>query len=112
MDAAHAAPVHTMVVGVFDDPAHARTAVEDLRRAGFGDDLIGFHTPSAGTLCPAEENIDWIARELAAGKSLVTVHEADERAEDAREVLRRHHGEIHEPSDIGTYGTGLPATPY
>jgi hypothetical protein len=111
MDTAHAAPVHTTVVGVFDDQAGARTAVEDLRRAGFADACIGLYAPGCGPGA-CEENSRWFESELAAGKSVVTVHGADERAEEAREVLRHNHGTIHEPSDIGTYGAGLPATPY
>jgi hypothetical protein len=112
MDTAHAAPVHTTVVGVFDDEARARAAVEDLRRDGFADTCIGLYVPGGGAPGSCEENSDWFRKELADGKSIVTVHEADQRAEDAREVLRHHHGSIQEPSDIGTYGTGLPATPY
>jgi len=112
MDTAHADPVHTTVVGVFDDEAHARAAVEDLREAGFMAKQIGYLGPRSQRAKIKEENRDWFAKELDEGKVLVTVHEADERAEDAREILRRHHGSIHQPTDIGTYGTGLPATPF
>jgi len=111
MDKAHAAPVHTTVVGVFDDVARARAAVDDLRRAAFGDDHISLLGPG----CPAggaEECGRGFEDELAAGKSVVIAHEADERAEDARDVLRHHDGSVRELSDVGTYGTGLPATPY
>src|SRR5687768_18542008 len=39
------APVHTTVVGVFNDLAHARDAIDGLRRAGFRDDRIGLLGP-------------------------------------------------------------------
>jgi hypothetical protein len=42
----------------------------------------------------------------------VTIHDADQRAEDAREILRKHGATVREPSAVGTYGTGVPATPY
>ena len=112
MDTARAAPVHTTVVGVFDDQAHARAAVEALRQAGFADKLVKLLGPRTRRAGIKEENRDWFEKELDDGKVLVTVHEADERAEEARDILRRHHGAIHQPTDIGTYGTGLPATPY
>jgi hypothetical protein len=111
MDAARTAPVHTTVVGVFDDLARARAALEELRRAGFGDNHIGFFGPGCAP-GDSEECGRGFEDELAAGKSVVIVHEADERAEEAREVIRRHEGSVREPSDIGTYGTGVPATPY
>lgn len=177
------APVHTTVVGVFDNHARARVAVEDLRRAGFPDDRIGFmgpepgapvgravdHDPAeaagvgaavgaaaggaAGLVVAAamftpigpvvlggalatwlatvgvgvtagaalgalvgfglpEHEARWYEGELKAGRTLVLVHEADERAEDARHILRRHGGSVQEPSEFGSYGTGLPATPF
>jgi hypothetical protein len=184
MATAHATPIHTMVVGVFDNLAHARAAIEDLRRAGFRDGQIGFLARStdrrpgtdtddfnsaegagvgaavgaslggvagltlaaaafpptgpavlggalaafltsvaggaaAGGLLGAvvgagytDEDHRWFEDELKRGRVLVTVHEADERAENARDILRKHNGTIREPSPIGTYGTGLPATPY
>ena len=180
-------PIHTTVVGVFDTPAAARAAVEDLRRAGFSDPLIGFITPDAMTrrkidrkeddgitveegatagaaigaalggtaglvvaaamLSPigpavvggaiaawlaslgvgaaagsaigaligmgvSEEESRWYEGELKKGRSLVLVEQADERAEEAREILRHHSGEVREPSPVGVYGTGVPATPY
>jgi hypothetical protein len=177
------APVHTTVIGVFEDRASARTAIANLRHAGFLDDHIGFISPeprirrtkdettvvddptgigaavgavaggmaglavgaaifapigpaiiggafvawlaAAGTgaatgavvgtligLGISEHEVEWFENQLKAGRTLVTVHEADERAEDARSIIRHHGGEIHEPSELGTYGTGLPATPY
>lgn len=172
------APVHTTVVGVFDDRASARAAIEDLRRAGFTHQRIGFIGPDAqtrkssseltvdedvgigaalggaaggaagivvalGMLVPAgpivaggailaylasvgagaatgaliglgipESDANWYEGQLKAGRILVTVHEADERADDARSILRHNGASVREPSDIGTYGTGLPATPY
>ncbi|MBO0697800.1 MAG: hypothetical protein J2P46_05365 [Zavarzinella sp.] len=122
MDTTYAAPLHTMVIGVFDNTAHARAAVEDLRRAGFRDDQIGFLSPEvcgresparkdAGCELPVDDR-GWFENELKDGKQVVIVMKADERAEDAREALRHHHGEIREPSEFGIYGTGRPATPY
>ena len=183
MDAAVAAPVHTTVVGVFKDLAHAENAIDHLRRSGFADDQIGFIRPhpegrvvnrletdvqegagigaavgaaagglaglgvAIGLLTPigpaiaggaliaylasvgvgaasgaivgsmvglgvSEEDARWYESEVKAGRILVTVHEADERADDARSILRSHEAETREPSPIGSYGTGLPATPF
>jgi hypothetical protein len=170
-------------VGVFEDRASARAAIENLRRAGFSDQRIGFISPDTrakgskhletdveegagigaalgaaaggaaglavalGMLTPigpaiaggaliawiasvgagaatgalvgalvglgiSEHDARWYESQLRAGRTLVTVHEADERSDDARAILRHHGASIQEPSDIGTYGTGLPATPY
>jgi thiamine monophosphate synthase len=55
---------------------------------------------------------DWLEDEIEGGHTVVTVRDADERAEDVRELLRDCGGSIREPSPVGTYGTGLPATPY
>jgi hypothetical protein len=59
-----------------------------------------------------EDDSHWYQSELKAGRSLVTVHEADERAEEARDILRRDGATIRLPSNVGSYGTGLPATPF
>jgi hypothetical protein len=183
MDAAIATPVHTTVVGVFPDRAHAEAAIEHLRRAGFVDDQIGFiyQDPdakvvnrlesdvedgagigaavgataggiaaigvAAGLLTPigpavaggaliawlasvgvgaasgavvgamlglgfSEADARWYESEVFAGRSLVTVHEAGNRSDDARSIIRNHGGEIREPSEVGSYGNGLPATPF
>jgi hypothetical protein len=112
------APIHTLVVGVFEDVNRARVAVDDLQRAGFADDLINCTCGGArARVEPANEMSpgaggDWLEDEIAGGHTVVTVREADERAEDAREILRKHGGTIREPSPVGTYGTGLPATPF
>jgi hypothetical protein len=112
------APIHTTLVSVFDDPTHARAALEDLRRSGVSDDQIGFAAPGArpavqGATDAAEvEDGDWYESELQAGRTIVMVRNADERAEEIRELLRGHGGSIREPSPVGTYGTGLPATPF
>jgi hypothetical protein len=175
-------PVHTTVVGIFDQTFEARRAVEDLRPAGFSDAQIGFITPydstgavdgetkweegagvgaavgasiggvaglvaatamlspigpalvggaiaaglaslgagaAAGTVFGAliglgipENESRWYEGELQKGRSLVIVQNADERAEDAREILRHHGATIGEPALVGTYGTGVPSTPY
>lgn len=44
----------SVVVGVFADLAQARRAIDELRRAGFNDDEIGFLT-RAGTIEPENE---------------------------------------------------------
>lgn len=107
----HTAPVHTTVVGVFDDGGHARAAETELRTAGFGDNCVNFIAP--GTRHPAHaEHGDWEDSVLKEGKTILMVEEADKRAGDAREILRKHGGTIREPSPVGTYGTGLPATPF
>jgi len=179
-------PVHTTVLGVFDNLADARAAVEDLRRADFNDARIGFITPdptrrpkgdmnvdrskldegvgvgavigaalggvaglvvAAGMLSPigpavvggaiaawlaslgvgaaagtvvgalvamglTDDESRWYENELKKGRSLVIVAQADERAEEAREILRHHNAIVREPSSIGVYGSGVPATPY
>lgn len=177
------APVHTIVIGVFEDRASARTAIENLRRAGFPDSRLGFISPEpttrrrnedssvvddptgigaavgaaagaaaglavaaavfppvgpaivggalaawlatvgtgaatgavVGTLVGlgiSEAEAEWYEEQLKRGRTLVTVHDSDERSEDARSIIRHAGGEIHGPTEIGTYGTGLPATPY
>lgn len=66
--------------------------------------LIGLGIP--------EEDARWYESELKAGRTLVTVQHADERSDEARELIRDRNGSIRQPSEIGTYGTGLPATPF
>lgn len=175
-------PVHTTVVGAFDQAPDAHAAVEDLRRAGFDDTHIGYITPGApsehvidgvqpeesakvgaalgaaigstagliaaaamlspigaatvggalvalvvslgvgvatGTVFGAlvdigvsEDDARWYESEVKAGRSLVIVQNADQRAEEAREIIRYDHGMVREPSPIGVYGTGMPATPF
>ena len=183
MTTANATPVHTTVVGVFDDMARARAALDDLRVGGFTDEQVGYVAPgprprvgdgqntqweegaevgaalgataggaagvaaavslltpagpaviggalatwlatlgagtAAGGLLGAlvglgfpEDHGRWYESEVQAGRTIVTIHDADERAEDAREILRKHGATIREPSLVGTYGTGLPATPF
>ena len=110
----HTAPVHTMVVGVFDDATHARAAANDLQAAGFRDDCVCFIAPGSRPHAPGThpDHGDWEEAELKDGKTILTVEEADERAEDVRSILRKHGATIREPSPVGTYGTGLPATPF
>ena len=175
-------PVHTTVVGIFDQTFEARRAFEDLRGAGFSDAQIGFITPydsngaadshtqweegagvgaaigasiggaagvvaaaamlspigpamvggavvallaslgagaTAGTVLGAlmglgipEDESRWYEGELQKGRSLVIVQNADERAEESREIMRHHGATIGEPALVGTYGTGVPSTPY
>jgi hypothetical protein len=50
--------------------------------------------------------------ELQAGRVLVTVRPADGQEEAARRILRDLGGVPQGAPDIGTYGTGVPATPY
>lgn len=113
-----AEPIHTTVVSVFDDPVHARAAADDLRRFGVSDERIGFAAPGTrpaaqGTTDTAGiEGGEWYESELQAGRTIVTVRDADERAEEIRELLRGHGGSIREASPVGVYGTGLPATPF
>jgi hypothetical protein len=66
--------------------------------------LIGLGIP--------EEEARLYEADLKAGRVLVTVHQADERSDVARSVIRDHGGRVREPADVGTYGTGLPATPH
>lgn len=118
MASPHTGPVHTLVVGVFDDAALARAAADDLCRAGFSDDRVECICPGARPRVEASNELspdasgDWLEDEIASDHTVVTVRDADERADDVREILRKHGGTIREPSPIGTYGTGLPATPF
>jgi hypothetical protein len=50
--------------------------------------------------------------ELRAGRVLVTVRAEAGQDEAARRILRDLGGVPHGAPDIGTYGTGVPATPY
>lgn len=59
-----------------------------------------------------EDGSAWEASELDAGRAIVMVHDTDERSEDARSILRHNGGSIEEPTEVGTYGGGLPSTPY
>jgi hypothetical protein len=118
MDTPYTDPIHTLVVGVFDDMHHARLAIAELRRAGFVDDQIDCTSSGARPRVEATNAMspdaagDWLEDEIKAGHTVVTVRDADQRAEEARELLREHGGSIREPSPVGTYGTGLPATPF
>jgi hypothetical protein len=114
----HTAPVHTLVVGVFDDMTKAKVAAADLQRAGFLDDQINCTCGGRRARVEATNEMssdaggDWLEDEIADGHTVLTIRDADERAEDAREILRKHGATIREPSPVGTYGTGLPATPF
>jgi hypothetical protein len=115
-------PIHSTVVGVFDSVDKARAAVDDLTQHGFGEDCICVHTPASREEAGCglhethmdfpTEDAEWVRDELKAGRTVVIVRHADQQAEDVREVLRKHGGTITEPTVIGTYGTGLPATPF
>src|SRR5437016_3796782 len=56
----------SVAVGVFSDLAQARQAIDELRRAGFNDDEIGFLT-RAGTIEPENEQGARIAADAAGG---------------------------------------------
>src|SRR5436309_3575574 len=56
----------TVAVGVFADLVQARQAIDDLRRAGFNDDEIGFLT-RAGTTEPENEQGARIATDAVGG---------------------------------------------
>jgi len=56
----------SVAVGVFSDLAQARQAIDELRRAGFNDDEIGFLT-RAGTIEPENEQGERIAADAAGG---------------------------------------------
>lgn len=56
----------SIVVGVFPELAQARSAIEELRRAGFNDNEIGFLT-RASTTEPADENETRVAADAVGG---------------------------------------------
>ncbi|HVK12129.1 MAG TPA: hypothetical protein VM597_25480 [Gemmataceae bacterium] len=67
--------------------------------------LIGLGVP--------EDEAKWYESEVTSGRTLVTVHNADNRIDEARRVLLDHGGTMRTgANDVGTYGSGLPATPY
>jgi hypothetical protein len=66
--------------------------------------LIGLGVP--------EEEARWYESEVTSGRTLVTVHDADDRIDEARRILRDHGGSVRDADEIGTYGSGLTATPY
>ena len=118
METPYTAPVHTLVVGVFDDTAKARAALDELQRAGFEEDEIDCVCGGARPRVEATNEMspdaggEWLEDELNDGHTVLTVQNADERADEVRSLLRKHGGTIREPSPVGTYGTGLPAAPY
>lgn len=123
MDRVMASPIHSTVVGVFDDIDHARAAADDLKQGGFGGDCVRVLSPRSRKIAgdspvgdtdmsfPSEDP-EWFRDEIKAGRSVVTVRHADQQAEEVRGLLRKHGGTIKEPTDLGTYGHGLPATPF
>ena len=66
--------------------------------------LVGLGVP--------EEDAKWYEGELNAGRVLVAVQAPAGRADEARNVIRKLGGSVHEAAGVGSYGTGLPATPY
>ena len=114
MNAIIADPIHTSAIGVFDRTDQADGAFDELRRMGFEDRQIRLIVPDSGndgTGLP-ERDSHWYETELKAGRTILAVCDADERADDAREVFRKHHGVPRDPTPVGTYGAGLPATPF
>jgi hypothetical protein len=123
MDRVMASPIHSTVVGVFDNVEHARAAADEFRQLGFPKDCVCVRTPRSRKLVddctPHEvdqdfpsEDPEWIRHEIKAGKTVLFVRHADQQAEEVRELVRKHGGSISEPTDLGTYGHGLPATPF
>jgi hypothetical protein len=117
------APVHSTVVGVFDDIDKARTAADELKARGFGGDSVRVLSPRSRKIADdspigdtdmsfPSENPEWFRDEVKAGRSVVTVRHADQQAEEVRDLLRKHGATIKQPTDVGTYGSGLPATPF
>jgi hypothetical protein len=82
-----------------------------LASAGAGAAIGGVAGGLAGLGVP-EDDARWGEAELNRGRVLVAVRGAAEQADVARDVIRRCDGAIREPADIGTYGTGLMATPF
>ncbi|MDB5308678.1 MAG: hypothetical protein JWO38_2880 [Gemmataceae bacterium] len=68
-----------------------------------------------GALCGLgipEEDACWYAKELDAGRVVVTVHPDREDVEAVADTLRKCGAEVKSGAGIGVYGTGLTATPY
>ncbi len=69
----------TMAMSTFDDRRHAHIAVDELCRAGFSLDQIGFVMPDGQPV---------IDHEFHSGQTIVTV-QAGERHDEAVAILRR-----------------------
>jgi hypothetical protein len=59
-----------------------------------------------------EGDVRWYQDEVEAGRILVTVSHPDGRGDEARDVIHRAGGGVKTASGVGTFGTGLLATPY
>jgi hypothetical protein len=87
------------------------TLVALLASTGAGAVIGGVAGGLAGLGVP-EDEARWGEAELNRGRILVAVRGEAARADEARDVIRRSGGRVREPADLGTYGTGLMATPY
>jgi hypothetical protein len=87
------------------------TLVALLASAGGGAAVGTFVGALCGLGIP-EEEAHWYAKQLEEGKVVVTVQRADGRIDAAADVLRRAGAESRNGTEIGTYGTGILATPY
>jgi CBS domain-containing protein len=91
--------LETRVTGIFHDRESAKKTIEELKDAGFTDSaiLIAMHDESAQESFIEETQVQAISREenpslpdLNSGQILILV-EAEERADDALEILDRNH---------------------
>ena len=91
-----------IIVGVFQDRKQAVEAYNELDKAGFGKDYLGFAEPSDGSkgLLNQFENVgvpegdaQFYAHEYDAGRTLVTVRAGglpESSIQDAITILKRH----------------------
>lgn len=92
-------PHETRVTGILQDRVAAKKALEDLKGAGFTDSsiLVAMQDESEQQIFAEETQVQALAREeiaslpdLSSGRVLIMV-EAEERAEDALNILNRNH---------------------
>ncbi len=116
------------IVAVYDTPAHAELAAEDLKQAGVPANAISVHSASGSvigdriTQAPRERgfwanlfggepdhDVDVYQRSVASGSTVVTVQIAETQAATVLEILNDH-----QPVDLderaASYGLAQPAS--
>ena len=79
---------HSTVVGVFADRTQAEHALDELRQVGFSDDQVGFSAGDEGE--HKKQADDDTKKQSAQVGPVVVVVRADNRQEEASDILRRN----------------------
>jgi len=79
---------HSTVVGTFADRTQAEHALDELRQVGFSDDQVGFSASDEGEH-KKQANDDTKKQSAQVGPVVVVVR-ADNRQEEASDILRRN----------------------